>query len=60
MSSHLAGILDGVLVGAVAFGISGWQLWSLAREKRRDAAKDTTGSAEGAGHPPGEQVADDR
>lgn len=36
MSSHLAGILDGVLVGAVALGLGGWQLWSLARERKRD------------------------
>ena len=36
MSAHLAGILDGVLVGAVAIGLGVWQLWSLARDRRRD------------------------
>ena len=35
MSSHLAGILDGVLVGAVALGLGLWQLWSLRRDKDR-------------------------
>ena len=59
MSSHLAGILDGVLVGAVAFGLGGWQLWSLAREKKRDEAEKAARSAESARHPPGEQVTDD-
>lgn len=59
MSSTLAGILDGVLVGAVAFGVGGWQLWSLAREKKRDEAEKAARLAEGARHPPGKQVADD-
>ena len=44
MSSHLAGILDGVLVAALALGLGGWQLWSLAREKWRDDERDGDGA----------------
>ena len=36
MTSHLAGILDGVVVAVVALGLGLWQLWSLSREKRDD------------------------
>ena len=51
------GWIEVVVVGAIALGLGGWQLWSVTREIAKDKAEK---SARAAGHAVGEHVLDDR
>jgi hypothetical protein len=52
------GWIELVVVGALALGFGGWQLWSVNREIARDRA--ARRSARPPGHAEGEHPLDDR